>query len=133
MTAPTTSGSRRPVHIAAIAIMVALTACSEIKTDQRALKEQAHAYVAAHPGLDQNTATAIASNNVHEGMTMEQVIAAWGAPVEVQRFREGAMQYWFFGCHWPHHCGGVEIGMSPEEQYQSRAIIEDGRVVEWQY
>ncbi len=90
------------------------------------------AYVAAHPGLNQNTARAIASNSVHEGMTMEQVIAAWGEPVEVQRFREGAMQYWFFGCHWPHHCGGVDIGMSPEERYQSRAILEDGRVVEWQ-
>ena len=123
------SMTKTRVHIAAIAIMAALTAC---KTDLQALKEQAQAYVAAHPDPEQQTAGAIASNGIHEGMTMEQVTAAWGEPVEVQRFRGGAVQYWFFGCHWPHHCGGADIGMSPEERYQSRALFEGGKVVQWQ-
>jgi hypothetical protein len=102
------------------------------KTDYQAMKEQAQTYVAAHPELDKKIARAIASNSIHKGMTMEQVTAAWGEPAEVQRFHKGAVQYWFFGCHWPHHCVGLDIGMSTEEIYQSRALFEDGKVVEWE-
>ncbi len=118
--------------IVAPAALAMLTACGEVKTDYGIGKEKARAYVAAHPALAPKTADTIASNRIFKGMTMEQVTAAWGEPVEVQRFRAGAVQYWYFGCGWPHYCSGPDFGMAAEEQYQSRALFRDGKVIDWQ-
>ncbi len=71
-------------------------------------------------------------------MTMEQVVAAWGPPAVVQKFRDGAVQYWFFGCDWPHFCNNLDLKLSrrlfaaPGQIYQSRALFENGVVVDWQ-
>ncbi len=124
--------------VAFVASVLLLAACTGLQTDYEVMKERAHKYVAAHPKLAPGTADAIRSNQVHEGMTMEQVAAAWGRPAVVQRFRGGAVQYWFFGCHWPHFCTNPDedsrSGMFPEpdEIYQSRALFQNGKLVEWQ-
>ena len=47
----------------------------------------------------------------------------------------GAVVQWFFGCDWPHECismgrrrGG---GRSEEDIYQSQALFENGKLVQW--
>ena len=117
--------------IIAIALLMVLNACGELKTDYDIMEQKARAFVATHPELDPKIATAIVGNRIFRGMTMEQVTAAWGEPVIVERFRMGAEQYWYFGCHWPHHCSGVDIGMAPEDQYQSRALFRADKLIEW--
>lgn len=110
--------------------------CSgELKTDYQLVREYAARYVAAHPELEADTRAAILEADLRKGMTMDQVAAAWGPPVVVQRFRGGAVQYWFFGCHWPHLCTNPDddsLFPEPDEIFQSRALFEDGRLVQWQ-
>ena len=115
-------------------VVLFLVGCTGLKTDYQVMRERAQAYVVAHPDLAPRTADAIRSNAVHEGMTMREVVAAWGRPVVVQRFRGGAVQYWFFGCDWPHFCTDADERWfpSPDEIFQSRALFENGRLVEWQ-
>lgn len=117
--------------IIAIALLTVLGACAEVKTDYDVMKQKARTYVAAHPELTSRVAAAIVKNEIFSGMSMEQVTAAWGRPVVVQQFRNGAQQYWYFGCHWPHFCSGVDIGMAPRDQYQSRALFTEGKLIDW--
>jgi hypothetical protein len=105
----------------------ALTGC---KTDHSIMNDRARAYVETHSGLNPETAKAIASNQIHRGMSKEQVIAAWGEPVVTQRF-DNNVEYWYFDCVWPHQCESPSFGMSPEEQYLSRALFRDGRLIDW--
>ncbi len=122
----------------AVAIFVLVAGCAGMKTDYEVMRQRAGEYVSAHPKLTPATAEAIRSNEIATGMTMRQVMAAWGRPVIVQRFRGGAVQYWFFGCHWPHFCTNADsdgpgwASQSPDEIYQSRALFQDGKLVEWQ-
>ena len=102
-------------------------------TDRDIARERAQTYLVAHPNLASNTAEAISSNSIHDGMTMRQVVAAWGPPAVVQKFRDGEVQYWFFGCDWPHVCDVPERWFpSPGEIFWSRALFENGLVVDWQ-
>ncbi len=115
------------------AVVWLISGCAGLKTDRDIARERAEAYLAAHPKLASNTAQAIRSNLILDGMTMEQVIAAWGPPAVVQKFREGAVQYWFFGCDWPHFCDASgRRNSSPDQIFQSRALFENGVVVDWQ-
>ena len=110
-----------------------LAGCAGLKSDYDIIRERAQAYVAKHPELPSKTAEAIKSNTIHKGMTMRQVVAAWGGPAVVQKFRDGVVQYWFFGCHWPHSCNEPErMFPEPHEIFYSRALFENGVVVEWQ-
>ncbi len=107
--------------------------CAGLKTDRDIARERAQTYLAAHPNLASNTAEAIGANLILDGMTMEQVIAAWGRPAVVQKFRDGAVQYLFFGCDWPHFCDVPDLDFpGPDEIFQSRALFENGVVVDWQ-
>ncbi len=116
------------IHLFALAWLV--YGCAGLKTDRDIARERAQTYLAAHPNLASNTAEAIRANLILDGMTMEQVIAAWGQPAEKEQYRDGAVQYWFFGCDWPHFCGSAERHYS--QRYQSRALFENGVVVDWQ-
>ena len=71
---------------ALVVSVVVLAGCAGMKTEYQVMRERAVRYVAAHPGLAPGTAEAIRSNRIRAGMTMEQVIAAWGRPVLVRRF-----------------------------------------------
>lgn len=124
---------------ALFAMGVALLAagCAGLKTDYQIARERAEAYAAARPNLEPRIAEAIRNNRVLEGMTMEQVVAAWGRPAYVRRFRDGQLQQWFFGCGWPHICtvpGSRREAWAAmaEDYYQSRIIFEDGRVTHFQ-
>lgn len=120
---------------ATLVVSVLLVAgCAGLKTDYQVMRERADRYVVAHPDLAPKTADAIRSNRIRAGMTMEQVIAAWGRPVLVRRFGAGDSQLWYFGCGWPHSCAGPDEDTGaqlPEEIFQSRAQFDIGRVVEW--
>lgn len=109
----------------------------QAKTDRGIASDRARAYLSAHPSLPENFADAIRSNSILVGMTMEQVVAAWGRPAEVQNFRDGRVQHWFFGCDWPHTCefprkfGVRDLFEDPNRKYQSQALFENGVVVKW--
>ncbi len=116
------------IHLFALAWLV--VGCAGLKTDRDIARERAQTYLGAHPNLASNTAEAIRANLILDGMTMEQVIAAWGQPAEKEQYRDGAVQYWFFGCDWPHFCASAERHYS--QRYQSRALFENGVVVDWE-
>ena len=113
------------------AIACLLAGCAGLKTDYDIGRERAEAYVANHPELSSNTAEAIRSNSIHNGMTKEQVIAAWGPPVVIQNFRGGEVQNIHFGCDWPHHCESGNTDGWDSFRSQSRALFENGVVVDW--
>ena len=119
---------RFPLTVMAMLLVTNLAGC---KTDSQLRTDQARAYVASHPDLDPRTAAAISNNRVHNSMTEEQVIASWGQPVYVQKYGKG-VEYWYFDCVWPHTCEGLSFGMSPEEQYRTRATFKNGRVMDWE-
>ena len=121
-------------RIIAIAALALLAGCSlPIQTDYDIAHERVAAYIAQHPKLDPETRDAMRRFELRSGMTMEQVIATWGRPVEVQRYRGGKQQYWLFGCEYPHFCSSADDAYSmPEDIYQSRVLFDNGRVVSWQ-
>jgi len=118
------------IRVVAAALLIA--GCGGLMTDRDIARERAQAYLAAHPNLAPNTAEAIRANLILDGMMMEQVTAAWGPPAVVQGFSDGAVQYWFFGCDWPHFCVDVDRLNDDAYRYQSRALFENGLVVDWQ-
>jgi hypothetical protein len=118
-----------------IAVAVVLLACADggLGSDYRAAHDRANAFLAANPDLAPMTANAIRALDLHQGMSMPQVVAAWGRPALVERYRGGAVQFWYFGCGWPHHCTDPDHRFpAPDEIYQSHALFQDGRLVEWQ-
>ncbi len=138
MTVPTCQPHYRAVYercafaIRLFALAFLFVGCAGLKSDYDIAKERAQIYVAAHPDLPSNTIEAIIENTIHNGMTMEEVIAAWGRPAHVQRFRNEAIQYWHFGCDWPHFCKSKNrIRPDPDAIYFSRALFQDGVVVDW--
>ncbi len=115
-----------------LALAFLFVGCAGLKSDYDIAKERAQIYVATHPDLPSKTIEAISENTIHNGMTMEEVIAAWGRPAYVQRFRNEAIQYWYFGCDWPHFCKSKnQIRPDPDAIYFSRALFQDGVVVDW--
>lgn len=126
------SSGRWTVPIVALSL---LAGCSgHFRTDYDIAHERVAAYIAQHPGLDAETKDAMRRFELRDGMTMDEVIATWGRPAVVQRFRGGARQYWFFGCDWPHLCTTPDPDHwwpAPDEIYRSQAYFENGRVVSW--
>ena len=123
---------RRILRILPIAMVLALAGCAGMRSDYDIAHQRVAAYLQSHPDLDAQTREAMQQFDLRKGMTMEQVIATWGRPAVVQRFRNGAMQYWYFGCDWPHFCMTAdEMFPSPDEIYNSQAMFIDGKVVSW--
>ena len=120
--------ARLPYSVTGLLLATALAGC---KSDYQALNDGAQRYVAAHNDLSREIAASITANRIQNGMTKEQVIAAWGIPVVVQQF-DRSVEYWYFGCVWPHQCESLSIGMSQEDQYLSRALFRNGKVIDWQ-
>jgi len=118
----------------ALAAMALLSGCAgtAVATGQQRAEARAAAYVAAHPALDAETGAAIRALELRRGMTMEQVVAAWGEPAVVQRFRDGKLQSWYFGCDWPHACATPDKSSEPDQRYISRATFIDGKLTVWQ-
>ena len=116
-----------------LATAVILAGCAGVQTDYQAAHRRVAVYLQTHPDLDPATRQAMQGFDLRKGMTMEQAVATWGRPVVVQRFRGGAMQYWYFGCEWPHFCTtpDEQFFPPPDEIYQSQAMFIDGRVVSW--
>lgn len=119
--------------LAVFAVLGLLSGCAgNLKTDYDLDRERVASYVAAHPELDAETAAAIRAHQLRSGMTMEQVVASWGRPATVRRYRDGALQVWYFGCNWRHLCSTPdERWPMPEEIYHSRAYFENGRLVDF--
>ena len=67
------------------AVACLLAGCAGLKTDYDIGRERAQAYVATHPELPSNTAEAIRSNTIHDGMTMDQFQQTVTVAGETQR------------------------------------------------
>jgi hypothetical protein len=120
----------------ALGAVLVLSACAGLRTDYQIARERAASYVAAHPDLDPAIAGAIRANTVRKGMTREQVVAAWGRPAEIKRFRNGTVEQWFFGCDYPHNCNPPDSfreahSMMADNYYDSQAIFENGIVTDF--
>lgn len=117
------------------AILATLAACGGIKTDVQGAKERARTYVASHPNLDDKTKDAILRNMIRVGMTKEQVLAAWGRPIEVNKFKRE--EEWKFGCEYPHTCTPIDSNsrsrLFDRVRYESQAIFEKGRVTSFRF
>lgn len=114
------------------------TACAgPLMTDVQIARERARAYVASRPNLPAKTRQAILRSNIHVGMTKEQVIAAWGRPIQVLKFKRGRQEEWTFGCDYPHFCiledNRHGSPLFDQIRYESVAIIEDGRVTSFRH
>lgn len=132
---PEAGGARWRLALAGAAVFLAAACGGPLKTDYEIAKERARAYVAQHPELDDKTKNTILRNEVHSGMTKEQVIAAWGRPIEVNKFARE--EEWRFGCVYPHYCTEIDgprrglligRGLFDRIRYESWVIFEEGRV-----
>lgn len=124
--------SPRPV-ISALVLLVLLAGCAGggMISDSRHAQQRIDAYLATHPELEAATATAIRQARVRTGMTPQQVIAAWGRPVSVQKYRSGSQQFWLFGCNWPHRCDYPDSRRAMmAEIHLSQVLFQNGRVIE---
>jgi hypothetical protein len=120
--------------VVALAAGVLVGACSgPLKTDYEKLQEARASYIAAHPSLDDATKGAIRNGELRTGMTPDEVAAAWGRPVYINRFDNGRKVEWLFGCDYPHMCSYERIGrfQMTEVIHHSRAYFYDGRLTEW--
>ncbi len=127
---PLKTGTARAIMAAAF---LALAGCTgDLRTDYEIAVDRTRSYVAAHPELPAGIAADITRFRARTGMTMEQVIAAWGRPAVVKKFRGGAQQQWFFGCGWPHHCSDADDDLFPtaDEIFSSQVIFENGVAVD---
>ncbi len=106
------------------------------KFDHQVLKEHGVAYVDAHSELDAESRDSILSHVLRAGMSRPDVVAAWGRPVRIYRFRDGQLEEWILGCDYAHICHGVDGGRRRPRifrgvQYPSRAYFEDGMLTVW--
>ncbi len=118
---------------AAVAGLAMLSACAgPITTDVQIAKERARSYVAANPSLDEKTKATILRNDIRVGMSKEQVLASWGRPHQILKFRQGRQEQWIFGCDYPHFCtrndNRFDSNIVNRTRYETRAIFEDGVV-----
>jgi len=116
----------------AAALITSLAGCAgDLRTNRDLAAERSRNFLAAHPDTPTNVAADIAGQRARVGMTMDQVIAAWGRPAHVNKYRGGAQQHWFFGCDWPHHCSDSdETFPMPDEIFSSQVIFENGVTVD---
>lgn len=115
------------------AALVMLSACAgPITTDVQNARDRARSYVAANPSLDEKTKATILRNDIRVGMNKAQVLAAWGRPEQILKFRQGRQEQWIFGCDYPHFCtrndNRFDWNIVNRTRYETRAIFEDGVV-----
>ncbi len=136
-----TMPARRWTGVVLGVVLLLVGACAgELKTDRQLARERANGYIAAHPELDPKVAAAIRELDLVEDMTPDQVTAARGKPVIVQKSLNGTSEMWYFSCEYPNHCisfgsrrrGRSGGGRSEEVRHQSRAFFVNGRLAEWQ-
>lgn len=119
---------------AAIAVLgFAVTACAglDLQTDRQVSRGRLAAYLAANPDTDSAIAATMRRYRLRKGMTMPQVAAVWGAPVEVWKWRNDTVTQWLFACAWPAHCFPPDTRGGPAEPQRAEAYFEKGRLVRW--
>jgi len=113
-----------------------LVGCSGAGLQMQAqiLSNDANNYVAANPELSSAVKNDIRQHRLREGMSKREVVVAWGRPVLVRNFSRGGLEYWYFGCDWPHTCNYTDQEDGHplvDEVYQSQAEFKDGKLVYW--
>lgn len=144
MTASADTNARRPrrgsmitkiLSVALAGTVLAACAGTDLRTDYQISRDRAAAYIAANPDLSTRKQDALRKATLLAGMSRREVIASWGRPAIVQKYRGGSQEYWLFGCHWPHTCSDSDEDTSfpmPEDIFNSRALFENGKLVRWE-
>lgn len=115
-------------------ILLAACAGADLRTDYQVARDRAATFLAANPALGTEKRNAIRNATLLAGMSKREVIAAWGRPVIVRRYRGGTQEYWLFGCYWPHICTDSDEDNNfpmPEDIFNSHALFENGALVSW--
>ena len=116
-----------------LGFFVAACAGGDMRTDRQVASDRVNAYLAANPATAKETADAMRRYDLRKGMTMQQVVAVWGAPRRKLKWRGGTEDQWYFECNqWPNHCvfRGGRRGRSTEPIYPE-AIFTNGRLTRW--
>ena len=112
-----------------------LSACAggDMRTDRQVASDRVNAYLAANPATAEETADAMRRYELRKDMTMQQVVAVWGAPRRKLKWRGGTEDHWYFECHtWPNTClgSGRRKGRSDDDIY-AQAYFTNGRLTGW--
>ena len=65
------------------------------------------------------------------GMSKQEVAATWGRPVEIQKWRSGTVDLWYFGCAWPNRCEAPDRGGILEDPIRADAFFRNDRLYRW--
>lgn len=123
---------RRISFALAICLFAAACAGLDLKTDRQIARDRLEAYLVAHPATDKDTATAMRRFELRTGMTKQEVIATWGRPVELQKWRSGTVDLWYFGCAWPNRCEFTDRRRGIlEDPIRPEAYFKKDRLTQW--
>ncbi|MFT5487130.1 MAG: hypothetical protein ACI9JL_002342 [Paracoccaceae bacterium] len=109
------------------------TACAGegLVSDRQVARERVNAYLAAHSATDNETVTAMRRFELRAGMSKQEVAATWGRPVEIQKWRSGTVDLWYFGCDWPTRCEAPDRRGILDDPIRADAFFRKGRLYQW--
>lgn len=114
-----------------LCLFVAACIGQPLVSDRQVARDRVEAYLAAHPETGKETARSMRRFELHTGMTRQEVAATWGRPVEIQKWRSGTVDLWFFGCAWPNRCETPDRPTIFGEIIRPEAYFRDDRLTQW--
>ena len=118
-----------------LGFFVAACAGVDMRTDRQVASDRLNAYLAANPAIAKETAAAMSRYELRKGMTTQQVVAVWGAPIRKLKWRGGTEDQWYFECNqWPNSCRSTSRrrGRSrSEDDLYPEAIFTNRRLTRW--
>ncbi len=112
-------------------LLVAACSGQALVSDRQVARDRVDAYLAANPATDRNTATAMRRFELRTGMTKQEVVAVWGRPVEMQKWRSGTVDQWFFACAWPNRCEAPDRDAFLMGPIRPEAFFRNDRLYQW--
>ena len=113
--------------LAAVCLALLVSACSGgLEADKRAATKRIEAYISTQPKLDPDTAGEMRAYRLRNGMTEAEVRATWGAPEDVLKLSDEAVE-WRFSCDFPHLCRSRPGGRT----IKPNAFFVNGKLDRW--
>ena len=104
---------------------------SGLVSDRQVARDRVNAYLAAHPETETETIIAMRRFELRAGMSKREVAATWGKPFEIQKWRSGTVDVWYFGCGWPNRCEAPDRPTILGEVIRPQAYFRKGRLTQW--
>ena len=100
-------------------------------SDRQIARDRVEVYLSAHPATDKETVMAMRRFELRAGMSKQEVAATWRRPVEIQKWRSGTVDLWYFGCAWPNRCEAPDRGGILEDPIRADAFFRNDRLYRW--